>query len=76
MTKFKETMLRAEILESVYESFEWKVSSVQASLESYTQKANESEDDASREYFLKEVEENEYKLKVLNDVRKAIEKML
>lgn len=72
MTKFKEVQIKASVLESICDGFNWSVESTKDSIKSYREIQEENP-----EYDYSEtIEEYEYRLKVYDEVKKMLEKMI
>lgn len=76
MTKFKQAKERAEVLESIVGDMRWTKENAEENIRNYTDKIENAGEDEDMEYEQNMLEVFTYRLSVIQEVEKMLEKMI
>lgn len=76
MTKFKQAKERAEVLENIVGDMRWTKENAEENIRSYEERIENAGEDENMEYEQSMLEVFKYRLSVIQEVEKMLEKML
>lgn len=78
MTKFQEVKERADVLEEIVSSFDWMVNSTENSIKDWETRLGDAQEQGieNNEWEEGNIEKFKYRLSVIKEVEKMLEKML
>lgn len=76
MTKFQQAKERADVLEDIVNGMRWTKESAESSIKEWTDKIEDAEDGENTEWMEELKAKYEYRLSVIQEVEKMLEKMI
>lgn len=76
MTKFKQAKERAEVLENIVGDMRWTKENAEENIRNYEERIENAGEDENMEYEQSMLEVFKYRLSVIQEVEKMLEKML